>query len=155
EAFDGVSIQPMAPSGGYELILGSIVDPQFGPVILFGSGGELVEVIQDRALALPPLNNTLAMRLMERTRIFRALPGVRGRKPVDVKALAEIVVRFSRMVTEQRWIKEVDINPLWVSSEGIVALDARIVLHPPHLKESELPRTAIRPYPASYVTQWT
>ena len=155
EAFDGVTVQPMAQVRGYELILGSSVDAQFGPVILFGSGGELVEIMQDQALALPPLNTTLAMRLMERTRIFRAFPGVRGHKPVDVGALAEIVVRFSRLVTEQPRIKEIDVNPLFVSSEQIVALDARILLHPAALSEAELPRTAIRPYPVSYVTQCT
>ena len=80
-------MQPMVQAKGYELILGSSIDPQVGPILVFGSGGELVEVTQDRALALPPLNTTLALRLMERTRIFRALPGVRGRKPVDMNAL--------------------------------------------------------------------
>jgi acetyltransferase len=155
EAFQGVSVQPMTQGRGYELILGSGVDPHFGPIILFGWGGEMVEVMQDRALTLPPLNNTLAMRLIERTRIFRALPGVRGRKAVDVKALAGIVVRFSRLVVEQPWIAEIHINPLLASSEEIVALDARIVLHSTQLNESELPHIVIRPYPASYVTQWT
>jgi acetyltransferase len=149
-AFQGVTVQPMVRSKGYELILGSSADPQFGPVLLFGSGGELVEVMQDRALALPPLNTTLALRMMERTRIFRALPGVRGRQPVDLKALAQLVVRFSRLVSEQPWIKEIDINPLLVSADQLLALDARIILHSAHLNESDLPRTAIRPYPAHY-----
>src|SRR6185312_11040911 len=76
--FLGVSVQPMVKHEGYELILGSSIDPQFGPVLLFGSGGQLVEVFKDRALALPPLNTTLARRMMEQTRIFRALQGVRG-----------------------------------------------------------------------------
>jgi acetyltransferase len=152
--FQGVAVQPMVLGRGYELILGSSVDPQFGPVILFGAGGELVEVIKDRALGLPPLNTTLARRLMEQTRIYKALPGVRGRKPVDLEALEQLVVRFSQLVTEQRWIKEIDINPLLVSSEQMIAVDARIVLHPPDRLESELPRTAIRPYPAQYSTQW-
>ena len=79
-------MQPMVKLDGYELILGSSVDPQFGPVILFGSGGQLVEVYRDRALALPPLNTTLAQRMMEQTRIFTALKGVRGRKPVNMAA---------------------------------------------------------------------
>jgi acetyltransferase len=131
------------------------MDPQFGPVILFGAGGELVEVIKDRALGLPPLNTTLARRLMEQTRIFQALPGVRGRKPVDLDALEHLIVRFSQLVSEQSWIKEIDINPLLVSSEKLVALDARIILHPLHLRESELPKTAIRPYPAQYASAWT
>ena len=71
---------------GYELILGSTVDAQFGPVLLFGAGGQLVEVYKDRALALPPLNTTLAQRVMEQTRIFEALKGVRGRAAVDMIA---------------------------------------------------------------------
>ena len=79
--FAGVTVQPIVHRDGYELILGSSVDAQFGPVILFGSGGVMVEVYRDRALALPPLNTTLAQRLMEQTKIYAALQGVRGRKP--------------------------------------------------------------------------
>ena len=98
-------------------------------MLLFGTGGQLVEVFKDRALALPPLNSTLARRLMEQTKIFRALKGVRGRKPVDLQALEELLVRFSQLVVEHRWIKEIDINPLLVSSDRLMALDARVVLH--------------------------
>ena len=97
--------------------------------MLFGAGGQLVEVFQDRALALPPLNTTLARRLMEQTRIFTALKGVRGRKPVDMAALEQLLVRFSQLVVEQRWIKEIDINPLLASPERLLALDARVVVH--------------------------
>ena len=84
EHFQGVTVQPMVKLEGYELIVGSSLDSQFGPVMLFGTGGQLVEVFRDRALALPPLNSTLARRMMEQTRIFKALQGVRGRKPVDI-----------------------------------------------------------------------
>ena len=87
--FHGVTVQPMVKLDGYELIIGSSLDSQFGPVILFGTGGQLVEVFKDRALALPPLNSTLALRLMEQTKILKALKGVRGRKPVDLTALEE------------------------------------------------------------------
>ena len=80
DAFEGVTVQPMVQLDGYELIFGSSVDPQFGPVLLFGSGGQLVEVYRDRALGLPPLNTTLAQRLMEQTKIYEALKGVRGRE---------------------------------------------------------------------------
>lgn len=153
--FLGVTVQPMLNLDGYELILGSSVDSQFGPVILFGSGGQLVEVYRDQALALPPLNTTLARRLMEQTRIFRALQGVRGRPPVDVSALENLLAHFSCLVVEQPWIKEMDINPLLVSSERIIALDARILLHDPNTPEERLPRPAIRPYPMQYVSQWT
>jgi acetyltransferase len=149
-AFLGVTVQPRIKLDGYELILGSSIDPQFGPVILFGSGGELVEVYHDRALALPPLNSTLAIRLMEQTRIYRALQGVRGRSPVDMKALENTLVHFSRLVVEQPWIKEIDINPLLASPEKIIALDARVLLQPAGVAEEQLPRPAIRPYPAQY-----
>ncbi len=101
EHFQGVTVQPMAKLDGYELIIGSSLDSQFGPVLLFGTGGQLVEVFKDRALALPPLNSTLARRMMEQTKIFKALKGVRGRKPVDLAALEELLVRFSQLVVEQ------------------------------------------------------
>ncbi|MDY7231737.1 bifunctional acetate--CoA ligase family protein/GNAT family N-acetyltransferase [Hyalangium rubrum] len=150
DSFEGVTVQPMVRLDGYELIVGSSLDAQFGPVLLFGSGGVLVEVFQDRALGLPPLNTTLARRLMERTRIHEALKGVRGRPPVDLSALEHLLVRFSQLVVEQRLIREVDINPLLVSPERLLALDARVVLHAPEVKESELPPLAIQPYPHQY-----
>ncbi len=176
KTFLGVTVQPMIPQSrdGYELILGSSIDPQFGPVLLFGTGGYFVEVFKDRALGLPPLNPTLARRLMERTQIYgalncrasvpaceiaggrnrdgRATLGFRGRTPIDVTALEELLVRFSQLVIEQRWIKEIDINPLVVSSKHIIALDARVLLHDPQTREADLPRSPIRPYPAEYVT---
>jgi acetyltransferase len=152
--FQGVTVQPMIKLDGYEVIIGSSIDPQFGPVLLFGTGGQLVEVFKDRALALPPLNSTLARRMMEHTKIFTALKGVRGRKPVDVAALEDLLVRFSQLVVEQPWIKELDINPLLASPENLIALDARVVLHDPKTKEWELPKPAIRPYPIQYVGEW-
>jgi acetyltransferase len=155
EHFLGVTVQPMIPLDGYELILGSSIDPQFGPVLLFGSGGQLVEVYRDRALALPPLNTTLARRMMEQTRVFTALQGVRGRPPVDLAALEQLLVRFSYLVVEQRRIKEVDINPLLASPQRLVALDARVVLYEPKMNEDELPKPAIRPYPQQYVQPGT
>jgi len=151
EDFAGATVQPMVSLEGYELIIGSSLDAQFGPVLLFGSGGQLVEVYRDRALALPPLTTTLARRTMEQTRIFEALGGVRGRAPVDTTALEKLFVRFSQLVVEQPWIKETDINPLLASPERLLALDARVVLHPPETNERDLPRTAIRPYPTQYV----
>jgi len=153
--FQGVTVQPMIRLEGYELIVGSSIDPQFGPVLLFGMGGQLVEVFKDRSLALPPLNTTLARRMMEQTKIYTALKGVRGRKAVDLAALEELMVRFSQLVVEQRWIQEIDINPLLASPERLIALDARVVLHPPGTAEDQLPRLAIRPYPARYAGEWT
>jgi acetyltransferase len=146
--FQGVTVQPMINLvDGYEVILGSSVDQDFGPVILFGSGGKLVEIYKDRSLAIPPLNRTLATRMMEQTKIYRALQGVRGQKPVDLHALEAILVRFSCLVTEWTEIAECDVNPIFLSPERIVALDARIVLHPPG---HTYPQTAIRPYPSQY-----
>ena len=154
DKFQGVTVQPMVLLEGFELILGSSVDPQFGPVILFGSGGQLVEVYRDRALALPPLNATLAQRLMEQTLVFMALKGVRGLAPVDVGALERVLIHFSELVVQQPWIKEIDINPLLASSHGMLALDARIILHAADTAPEKLPKPAIRPYPTRYVGRW-
>jgi acetyltransferase len=155
EHFQGVTVQKMIKiSDGYELILGSSIDPQFGPVLLFGMGGQLVEVFKDKALGLPPLNTTLARRMMETTKIYKALQGVRGRKPVDLAALEKLMVGFSQLVSEQGWIKEIDINPLFASGDELVALDARVILHPPGTSEDQLPKAAIRPYPTQYVESW-
>jgi acetyltransferase len=154
--FQGVTVQPMVKlKDAYELIIGSSLDAQFGPVLLFGTGGQLVEVFQDRALALPPLNTTLARRMMEQTKIYKALKGVRGRKPVDLAALEVLLVRFSWLVAEQRWIKEIDINPLLASPDGLMALDARVVVHGAEVVREQIPQTAVRAYPARYISPWT
>ncbi|MEN9259593.1 MAG: bifunctional acetate--CoA ligase family protein/GNAT family N-acetyltransferase [Thermostichus sp. HHBFW_bins_43] len=156
EHFQGVTVQPMIRtvrasgdlSHGYELILGSSQDPQFGPVLVFGTGGQLVEVFQDRAIGLPPLNSTLARRMMENTLIYKALKGVRGRQAVDLEALEQLLVRFSQLVAEQPRIKEIDINPLLASPNGLLALDARVILQ--SAQDPQVP-LAIRPYPVQYV----
>ncbi|MFN9859424.1 MAG: bifunctional acetate--CoA ligase family protein/GNAT family N-acetyltransferase [Pseudanabaena sp.] len=153
EAFLGVTVQPMVKMEGYELILGSSLDPQFGEVMLFGMGGQLVEVFKDRALALPPLNTTLAKRMMEQTRIYEALQGVRGRKAIDLAKLEQLLVNFSQLVVEQPQIREVDINPLLVSEDGMIALDARVVLHTDD-DIAQRPIPAITPYPTKYVQCW-
>ncbi|WP_334310870.1 acetate--CoA ligase family protein [Nodularia spumigena] len=128
EHFLGVTVQPMVKMAGYELIIGSSLDAQFGPVLLFGTGGKLVEIFRDRAIALPPLNTILARRMMEQTQIYKALQGVRGQKSIDLAALEQLMVVFSQLVVEQPGIKEIDINPLLASSEELIALDARIIL---------------------------
>jgi acetyltransferase len=153
--FQGVTVQKMIKLGdGYEIILGSSIDPQFGPVLLFGMGGQLVEVFKDKALGLPPLNTTLARRMMEQTKIYKALKGVRGRKSVNLAALEKLMVGFSQLVAEQRWIKEIDINPMFASADDLVALDARVILHDAKMTEDNLPKLAIRPYPTRYVAKW-
>ena len=152
---EGVSVQPMIRRTGTELIVGSSVDPQFGPVLLFGLGGELVEVFRDHALGLPPLTTTLARRMMEGTRVYHALEGVRGKEAVDLAALERLLVRVSELVVEQPAIAELDINPLLATPERLVALDARVILHDRTVPDAALPRPAIRPYPLRYVGRWT
>ncbi|HLH09976.1 MAG TPA: bifunctional acetate--CoA ligase family protein/GNAT family N-acetyltransferase [Terriglobales bacterium] len=152
--FEGVSVQPMIALDGIELILGSSIDPQFGPVLLFGTGGRMVEVFKDRALALPPLNTTLARRMMEQTHVFAALEETSKSSGLDLRLIDDLLVRFSHLVTEQPWIKEIDINPLLVSAESMVALDARIVVHGNDVAEEQLPHPAIRPYPSQHVSGW-
>jgi len=155
EHFAGVTVQPMVKLEGYELIVGSSIDAQLGPVILFGCGGQLVEVFQDRALGLPPLTSTLARRMMERTKIYTALRGVRARLAVDLAALEQLLVRFTSLVIEHPRIREIDINPLLASDKGLLALDARVVLQPASVRDQNLPRPVIRPYPRQYASDWT
>jgi acetyltransferase len=149
--FLGVTVQPMVQTSGIELIIGSLSDPQFGPIILFGAGGIMVEIFKDHALGLPPLNDTLAKIMMEKTKIYGALQGFRGQKAVSQELLRKILVSFSIMIASEPLIKECDINPLVAAGENIVALDARVVLH------STKPSTslAIRPYPVEYISEHT
>jgi acetyltransferase len=146
--FEGVTVQKMIKKEGYELILGCSKDEQFGPIILFGSGGELVEIYKDRALALPPLTINLAKRLIEKTKIYEALKGTRGRKAVNLDELEKILTYFSDLIARYPEIKECDINPLLVTTDQIIALDARIILYE---KSEKFPKLAIRPYPSHYV----
>jgi len=152
DVFLGVTVQPMIRMKGYELIVGSSVDAQFGPTILFGAGGVLVEVFKDRALGLPPLNRTLARRLIERTQIFKALEGVRGQKPIPLADLETLLVRFSYLLCDFLEIQEIDINPLLASPDGLIALDARVVLAAP---DQPKPQLTIEPYPNQLTTSWT
>lgn len=137
-----------------ELILGKRIDPDFGPIILFGAGGRLVEVWSDRAIGLPPLNATQAKRLMERTRIYAALNGDIGRPQADLQALEKLLIRFSQLVAEQPLIKEIDVNPLSASPTGAFALNARMILSGPDPAAACRSKLVIRPYPAQYVRSW-
>jgi acetyltransferase len=152
DAFLGVTVQPMVRVKGYELIVGSSVDVQFGPIILFGAGGVLVEVFQDRALGLPPLNRTLARRLIERTQVFKALQGIRGQKPIPLDQLETLLVRFSYLLCDFLDIQEIDINPLLASPDGLLALDARVLLAAPGQAKAKL---TIEPYPNQLTSAWT
>lgn len=146
----GVTVQGMIKEQGYEVILGSKQDPIFGPVILFGMGGIMTEIIKDRAIALPPLNSTLARRLMEETKVYKLLKGFRNRPPVNLKLLEEILIRFSHLVSDFPEISEVDINPLFAGEKRIVALDARVLLRPTKVRSPE--HMVISPYPYRYET---
>jgi acetyltransferase len=143
--FLGVTVQKMANlSGTYEIILGCSIDAQLGPVLLFGTGGIMVEVFKDSALAIPPLNEWSAQELMKQTKIFKALKGVRGRKSVNVDALCSQLVSFSRLITDNPRIVEMDINPMIVGEgDNILALDARVVLHDPAIPDTDLPKSAL------------
>ncbi len=153
--FEGVTIQPFINSrDGYELIIGSAPDPDFGPVILFGMGGTQAEMFRDQALGLPPLNSTLARRLMEHTKIFPALASLYQGQAVDLSELENLLVRFSQLIVENPAIKEVDINPVLVTAEQILVLDARILLHDTAVNDDQLPQLAIRPYPKQYSAEW-
>jgi len=146
--FDGVCVQRMIKPEGFELILGSSIDPNFGPVILFGQGGVLVEIHQDKVLALPPLTTTLAGRMMKKTKIYKALKGFRKQKGVNLFELEKILVRFSYFIAEFDEIEECDINPFFASNTQMIAMDARIVLTDP---AKIRPTTPIRPYPIDYI----
>ncbi len=143
---EGFTVQKMVHRGGaHELIAGMAVDSTFGPTMVFGQGGTAVEVIADRAVALPPLNTSLARDLISRTRIHRVLWGYRDHPPVDLPALEQILVRLSQLVADLPEVAELDINPLLADEHGVLALDARIRVEPTTLAGTG--RFAIRPYP--------
>jgi acetyltransferase len=138
----------------YELIAGFSVDRQFGPVMLFGQGGTAAEIIADRALALPPLNLSLAHELMGRTRIFRQLLGYRDHPPAALDEIALVLVKISQLVCDLDAVTEIDLNPLIADAEGVVVVDARIRIAQP-AQEPPGSRLAIRPYPKELERQET
>lgn len=143
---DGFSVQPMVrPAVGYETIAGMVEDPLFGPVLLFGQGGAAVEEIDDTTIALPPLNMTLAREMIGRTRLFRLLRGYRDRPAVALDELALALLKLSQLITDVAEIAELDVNPLLVDPEGVIALGARVRVAPARRPGPE--RLAIRPYP--------
>jgi acetyltransferase len=127
---EGVTIQPMLEHPDYELILGAKKDRDFGPVILFGMGGIMAEVLKDQAVTLPPLNRLLARRVMEETKVYHMLRGYRNRPPADLVLLEEILMRLAQLVTDFSEIDELDINPLILSKNAACAVDARVILQP-------------------------
>jgi acetyltransferase len=142
----GFIVQKMAQRPkALELIVGASIDPIFGPVVLFGQGGTAVEVIGDRALALPPLNDTLAHELVQRTRVSRLLAGWRDHAPARMDAVCAVLVAVSQMLADLPELAELDINPLWADVDGVLALDARVRVDARAGGGAE--RFSIRPYP--------
>jgi len=152
----GVTVQPMIRKKGYEIILGAKTDPLFGPVILFGMGGVGVEIFKDIAIGLPPLNQILARRIIEETKVYQLLKGYRNVPPANLKLLEEIMVRFSQMLVDFPQIKEVDINPLFINEKEALALDARVVIDKERVFAKFEPHEhlVISPYPKKYETVW-
>jgi acetyltransferase len=143
---DGFTVQQMVRRAqALELIVGASVDPLFGPVILFGHGGTAVEVVADRALALPPLNRPLARALVRRTRVAKLLAGYRDVPPVDEPALLDTLTAVSQLLAEVPEVAELDINPLLAGADGVIALDARVRVSA--ARPSGAAHFAIRPYP--------
>lgn len=151
----GITVQKMVEAIDYELILGMKKDKDFGSVILFGMGGVSAEVFKDFSIGLPPLNQSLAARMMEDTKVYGMLQGFRGRPPADIRGLQEIIVNFSNLVVDFPEIAEIDVNPLAVSGGKAYALDARIIIDKHALESTEhYPHMVITPYPTRHVMMW-
>ena len=152
---DGVSIEPMiVKKNGRELMIGVTTDPVFGPVITFGAGGTAVEIMGDRAIALPPLNKFLVQELIGETRIAKMLGAFRNMAPADMGALEEVLLRVSEMVCELPLLKEMDINPLILDENGALAADARVVVEYRQPSADHYAHMAIHPYPTHMVSHW-
>jgi acetyltransferase len=155
---DGVTIQKMITDFDYELIAGSKKDPLLGPVIMFGLGGTEAEFFRDISVGLPPLNQVLARRILERTRTYRMLSrGFRNKPAANLRLLDEVLVRVSNMIVDFPEIKELDINPLVIKGDKVIALDARIIVDEDVIKR-EIPEHGhliISPYPTRYTQSWT
>jgi acetyltransferase len=153
----GVTVQPMIKKKGVEVILGGKTDPLFGPVILFGMGGVGVELFKDYSIGLPPLNTTLARRMMEETKVYQLLKGYRNMPPANLKLMDETVLMFSQLLIDFPQIKEIDINPLLVNEKETLALDARIIIDKENVFRKFEPHEhmVISPYPKKYELLWT
>lgn len=153
---DGVYVQKMIRNIDYELILGAKKDRDFGAVILFGMGGIGVELLKDVSIGLPPLNQALARRVLEETKIYETLSkGLRNKNPIDLRPLEEIMVRFSNLIVDFPEVAEMDINPLVVSEGRLSVLDARMIIDRNALDRTEAyPHLVIMPYPTKWITPW-
>ena len=154
---EGVSVQKMITRFDYELIIGSKKDPILGPVVIFGLGGTETEFFKDVSAGLPPLNQRLARRMLERTKVYKLLAeGFRAKPPVNLRLLDETLVRVSNLIVDFPEIKELDINPLVISGDTTIALDARIVLDKEATQKEaeEYAHLIISPYPTKYIQSW-
>lgn len=152
---DGVSIEPMVVKpNGRELMVGVTNDAVFGPVITFGAGGTMVEVMGDRAVALPPLNSFLVKDLIRGTHVAKMLQTFRHMPPVDLAALESVLLRVSEMVCELPALMEMDINPLIVDEHGALAADARVVVSLRQPSADRYAHMAIYPYPTHLISNW-
>ncbi len=150
----GVTVEPMVSlENAHELIVGVKRDATFGSVIMVGTGGVEAEVLRDRSLGLPPLNEQLVRRMLGSLRTWPLLKGYRGRPGIDVDKLIETLIRFSYLVADHPRIAEFDVNPLLVSPNGVIALDARAMISPARrLGKGAYPHLVISPYPEKYIT---
>lgn len=152
---DGATIEPMLHRpNGRELLCGLFRDPLFGPVLTFAAGGLAVEVMGDRAVALPPLNPFLARDMVQRTRVARMLQAFRHMPPANLEALEEVLLRVSEIACELPWVQELDINPLIVDEMGAIAADARVMVDYYAAAREHYAHMAIYPYPSHLVTSW-
>jgi acetyltransferase len=146
----GVSIEPMVSRrSSRELMAGILRDPIFGPAIVFGAGGIAIEVLHDRAVALPPLNTLLVADMIRGTRVARMLGDFRDLPAVDYTALEGVLLRISEMACELPEIEELDVNPLLADDQGVIAIDARVVLRDPGVLRTPYAHLAVHPYPAA------
>lgn len=155
---DGVIVQAMVVKAkARELILGLADDPTFGTVVVFGRGGTAVEIINDKALALPPLDLQLARDLIDRTRVSRLLRAYRDVPAVKEDAVALVLVKLAQMATDIPEIRELDINPLLADETGVTAVDARVAVEPPQRKFAGTgpANFAVRAYPSQWERRFT
>ncbi|TAL16738.1 bifunctional acyl-CoA synthetase/GNAT family N-acetyltransferase [bacterium] len=148
----GVTLQPMVKRVEHEIILGIKTDPAFGPVILFGMGGIFTEIYRDKSIGFPPMNLLLARRMIEKTRIFTLLGGYRGKPPANLPLLEEIIVRLAYLAADFPEIRELDINPLVLVGENLLAVDARVIVEKTPVKSPD--HLVILPYPNQYESFW-
>ncbi len=155
---DGVFVEKMIENIDYEIILGAKKDKEFGSVILFGMGGISTEIFKDFSIGLPPMNQTIARRLIEETKIYKMIQGYRGKPPADMKQLEQIIISFSNLIVDFPEIAEIDVNPLAITNGKAYALDARIILEKNALEyvdhTHQYPHLVITPYPTRYIMPW-